>query len=287
MEASFKLGEIVWTKLKGYPWWPGMIKEIISDQEYIVKFFIELSESKVNVNKIKPFEENKEEFSKTKLKKLNNIIKIADVVNKGCMSFEQHEKFVKNGIKLFEDQMAECEKIKKEKEKLEEKRREKIKEKEIINTVNCPKKFRALKKLKFLGKKRFNDTRNNYNMTKDLICSIDEFIFHKRDVKLFNGYDEFFNNMKNKIAESKLNTNGLNAILKLVKYMNNSRNFTNDISNKNSFISLRNEINKKIKETLFDENLLFISSSFNSFCTTYDSLELVNEAKNISNLIDI
>jgi len=58
--------------------------------------------------------------------------------------------------------------------------------------------------------------------------------------------------------------------------MNNSRNFTNDISNKNSFISLRNEINKKIKETLFDENLLFISSSFNSFCTTYDSLELVD-----------
>ena len=176
-----------------------------------MKFFIELSESKLNVNKIKPFEENKEEFSKTKLKKLNNIIKIADVVNKGCMSFEQHEKFVKNGIKLFEDQMAECEKIKKEKEKLEEKRREKIKEKEKINTINCPKKFRALKKLKFLGKKRFNDTRNNYNMTKDLICSIDEFIFHKRDVKLFNGYDEFFNNMKNKIAESKLNTNGLNV----------------------------------------------------------------------------
>ena len=76
------------------------------------------------------------------------------MVNKGYMSFEQHEKFVKNGIKLFEDQMAECEKIKKEKEKLEEKRREKIKEKEKINTVNCPKKFRALKKLKFLGKKR-------------------------------------------------------------------------------------------------------------------------------------
>ena len=100
-----------------------------------MKFFIELSESKVNVNKIKPFEENKEEFSKTKLKKLNNIIKIADVVNKGYMSFEQHEKFVKNGIKLFEDQMAECEKIKKEKEKLEEKRREK-------NGTNDPERLR-------------------------------------------------------------------------------------------------------------------------------------------------
>ena len=47
-------------------------------------------------------------------------------------------------------------------------------------------------------------------MTKELICSIDEFIFHKRDVKIFNEYDAFFNNMQNKITESKLNTNGLN-----------------------------------------------------------------------------
>ena len=165
----------------------------------------------MNINKIKSFEKNKEEFSKTKLKKLINIIKIADIVSKGIMTFEQHEKFVKNGIKLFEDQIAECEKLKKEKEKLEEKRKEKMKEKEKINNLICPRKFGALKKIKFIGKKRLNETRNNYNMTKDLICSIDEFIFHKRDVKLFNGYDDFFNNMKKKISESKLNTNGLNV----------------------------------------------------------------------------
>jgi hypothetical protein len=174
----------------------------------MVRFFIELSECKVNIAKIKSFQKNKEEFSKTKLKKLTNIIKIADIVSKGIMTFEQHEKFVKNGIKLFEEQMAENEKIKKEKERLEEKRKEKI---ELINGT---KKLGPFKKLKFLGKKRLSDSRNNYNMTKDLICSIDEFIFHKRDVKLFNGYDDFFNNMKKKISESKLNTNGLNVRIK-------------------------------------------------------------------------
>ena len=187
------------------------IKEIISEQEYLIKFFIELSECKVNINKIRSFQKNKEEFSKTKLKKLLNIIKIADIVSKGIMTFEQHEKFVKNGIKSFEDEMAECEKLKKEKERLEEKKKEKMKEKEKINNLIGLKKFGALKKIKFIGKKRLNETRNNYNMTKDLICSIDEFIFHKRDVKLFNGYDDFFNNMKKKISESKLNTNGLNV----------------------------------------------------------------------------
>ena len=275
------------------------IKEIISEQEYTVRFFIELSECKVNINKIKSFEKNKEEFSKTKLKKLINIIKISKAVSKGIMTFEQHEKFVKDGIRLYEDQIAELEKIKKEKERLEEKKKEK--EKEKINNINGIKKLGPFKKLKFLGKKRFAETRNNYNMTKDLICSIDEFIFHKRDVKLFNGYDDFFNNMKKKISESKLNTNGLNvrkyynniifidiiqAILKLVKYMNNSRNFATEISNKNSFISLKEEINKKIKETLFDQNLLFLSSSFNYFCSTYNSRDLIDEAKNISNLLD-
>ena len=68
--------------------------------------------------------------------------------------------------------------------------------------------------------------------------------------------------------------------------MNNSRNFTNDISNKSSFISLKNEINKKIKETLFDENSLFLSSSFNYFCSNYNIMDLEEEGKNISNIIE-
>ena len=128
------------------------------------------------------------------------------------MTFEQHTKFVKEGLKLYEEQIYELEKIKKEKKKLEEMKKEKIKEKERLNHIKNAKKFKSIKKMKFLGNKRnFGETRNNYNMTKELICSIDEFIFHKRDVKLFNGYDSFFNNMQNKISESKLNTNGLNV----------------------------------------------------------------------------
>jgi hypothetical protein len=46
--------------------------------------------------------------------------------------------------------MAECEKIKKEKERLEERKKEKMKEKEKINLINNHKKFGAIKKLKFL-----------------------------------------------------------------------------------------------------------------------------------------
>ena len=187
---------------------------MISEQECIVKFFNELSECKTNINKIRAFSKYKEEFSKTKLKKLSNIIKIADIISKGYMTFEQHTKFVKEGLKTYEEQIAELERIKKEKEKLEEKKKEKMKERERLNHIKNAKKFKAIKNMKFLGNKRnFGESRNNYQMTKELICSIDEFIFHKRDVKLFNGYDSFFNDMQKKITESKLNTNGLNVSL--------------------------------------------------------------------------
>ena len=271
------------------------IEKYTSSQECLVKFFIELSESKINISKLRPFNEYKEEFSKTKLKNLKNIIKIADLVSKGKMSFEQHIKFVKKGLKLYEEQYSELDKIKKEKKKLKIKKEEK----EKVNHVKNTKKFRTIKKMKFLGKKR-NLFKINYNcnMTKELICSIDEFIFHKREVKLINGYDAYFNDMKKKISETLINTNGLNvrkyriyfillqALLKLYKHMNNSRNFTQDISNKNSFISLKNEINSKIKESLFDENSLFLSSSFNYFCSNYNSSELSQEGINISNLLN-
>ena len=68
--------------------------------------------------------------------------------------------------------------------------------------------------------------------------------------------------------------------------MNNSRNFAQDISNKASFISLKNKINTKIKESLFDDNSLFLSSSFNYFCLNYNSSELSQEGINISNLLN-
>lgn len=68
--------------------------------------------------------------------------------------------------------------------------------------------------------------------------------------------------------------------------MNNSRNFAPDISCKHSFMSLKDEINTKIKESLFDVNSLFISSSFNDFCINYDSSDLSQEGITISNRLD-
>ena len=228
MEEKYIEGDIVWIKLKGYPWWPGIVSshknnykqfninlieqiyKFISSQECIVKFFIELSESKINITKIRPFDKYREEFSKTKLKKLKNIIKIAEMISKGEMTFEQHIIFAKRGLQFFEEQHCELIKMKKEKGNMELKKTEK----ERLYNIKNTKKFKTIKRRKFLGNKRkYNESKNIYNsnMTKELICSIDEFIFHKRELKLINGYDSYFDEMKQKISKSMLNTSGLNV----------------------------------------------------------------------------
>ena len=132
------------------------------------------------------------------------------MISKGEMTFEQHIKFAKRGLQFFEEQHSELIKMKKEKENMEVKKREK----ERLYNIKNTKKFKTIKRSKFLGNKRkYNENKNSYNsnMTKELICSIDEFIFHKREVKLINGYDSYFDEMKKKISESMLNTNGLNV----------------------------------------------------------------------------
>ena len=49
----------------------------------------------------------------------------------------------------------------------------------------------------------------------DLICSIDDFIYNKRNIKI-SEYDSFFEDIKSKISQNQLNTNGLNVSIYLI-----------------------------------------------------------------------
>ena len=74
--------------------------------------------------------------------------------------------------------------------------------------------------------------------------------------------------------------------MKFEKYINNPRNFPNDISNKKSFTDLKNAIKNKILETLFDDNSLFSSNAFNYFCSNELNYSFETEGKNIIKEID-
>jgi hypothetical protein len=73
-------------------------------------------------------------------------------------------------------------------------------------------KKRPGRKKRFLGKKRKNISHTvKHRLIMDLIYSIDDFIYNKRDFKL-NGYDSFFEEIQLKISKNNiLNTNGLNV----------------------------------------------------------------------------
>ena len=55
-------------------------------------------------------------------------------------------------------------------------------------------------------------------MTLDLIYSIDDFIFNKRDYKL-NDYDVFFMQIQDKIINNKLNTNSLHVRILIINFL--------------------------------------------------------------------
>ena len=177
---------------------------------------IELTECIISdISKIKPYKEYRKEFYKSKQKKLKNAIKFADKISLGEMSFEQHSSFIKKGIKLFEEQCKKLEEIKKE-EKNRIKRinignkKDKINKKIRNENGNGDiKKKLIFKKRGMLGKKRKASSHIKSNsLMMDLTYSIDDFIYNKRDFKI-NDYNSFFRDIKAKMSERELNSNGL------------------------------------------------------------------------------
>ena len=82
--------DIVWAKMKGYPWWPGTIRNILNNstpinhkaiskkKTYIIDFIGNKSHGEVTKNEIKLFKQNYEEHCKTKNPLLIKSIEMAN-----------------------------------------------------------------------------------------------------------------------------------------------------------------------------------------------------------------
>ena len=87
-ESDFKEKEIIWAKIKEYPWWPGIIKhisyrgihtndELIKQKIYTIDFIGEKNHVKLSKDKIESFIPNFEIHSNTKKSNLLKSIEIA------------------------------------------------------------------------------------------------------------------------------------------------------------------------------------------------------------------
>jgi hypothetical protein len=91
MENIFQKGEVVWAKVRGYSWWPGIIRKIIlkpnnlnskekeieKEIKFVVKFIGDNSHSILPKEKLENFQEKFSIYSRTKKKHLINSIKLA------------------------------------------------------------------------------------------------------------------------------------------------------------------------------------------------------------------
>jgi hypothetical protein len=98
---SFKVDQIVWAKVLGYPWWPGRIYSIDIDKKdqttiYTVSFIGEDNHAEVKTDKIWDFTTYKENFQKQRniknLKKFHTSIELAERMAKDKINPEEQSK---------------------------------------------------------------------------------------------------------------------------------------------------------------------------------------------------
>ena len=221
-----------------------MKKNPNNESQVLVKFIGDMTHSIISYSKLKPYEKYKKDYSNTKKQKLLNAIDIADKIYNKEMTYEQHYYLCQKGIDSCQKKTLYI------KEKMKE---EKKKEKEKLKDNNLLKN----EKNSFLGNKRGNNIINNYNLNnnkingKELGIIIEDFIYYKKG----NSIDEYkstFEKMKLMIDNNKLNNNLMNSLIKLLRFLNNTRNFNEKIISMDFFIEFQNIIKNKILLFLFD-----------------------------------
>ena len=249
-----------------------------------VKFIGDLTHSTVGISKIKKFEENLNEYSKIKRNNLLHLIEIAKKISKGEMTYQQHYNFCKKGISCNK-QISLLEQLNKEKEK-------EIKIKKKDNKLLGNKRVNENKKLNLNNINNINNYNNKQNVINnntnnriiqylphDLNRIIDEFIYNKRNIPN-EELSTHLENIKNYICKTKLNNNSFHLLIKLNRFLNSSRNFSEKIINSEIFIELNNIIKDKIIEDIFqNDNVIDLEENFED-TSEKELIDLINNYYN-------
>ncbi|EGR28723.1 pwwp domain protein, partial [Ichthyophthirius multifiliis] len=104
-QKAIKKNQVVWAKLKGYPWWPSFV-QFVGKQEIIVNFLGENSHATLKFDQVQDFKQYYNQNVKgmnIKNKKLINAIYAGQRIIEGKSTFEQEQKNVidKNNNQVF------------------------------------------------------------------------------------------------------------------------------------------------------------------------------------------
>ena len=188
IKEEFNTKELVWAKLKGFPWWPAIIRDIYISKNkrcYYVGYLCEKNGSSLNENNIKKWKPNYEIFKNGNTNKINSknaktssikndflcALELANMYYEEKIDEKDHQKFLdKFQNKKERHNLQNIESFFKNiiKEKLDPKYEEKkINENKIINTNDNKDiaKIDSFKKL--IGKKRNYSAEKENNKTKE------------------------------------------------------------------------------------------------------------------------
>jgi len=93
---SFKKGDVVWAKIKGFPWWPAVIADVDNGEngegetEILTNFIGEFSHACLPPDKVANYKEYYDTYSKSKKKGLLESIAVADKIIKGETTYDRN-----------------------------------------------------------------------------------------------------------------------------------------------------------------------------------------------------
>ena len=108
-ETDFKIKELCWAKLKGYPWWPAIIRDIPNsskEKTYLVGYLCEKKGSKLKVTNLKKWKDNYAQFKDGGFKKSKNgkvskcrndflcALKFGEMYSEGKIDLDGHDNFI-------------------------------------------------------------------------------------------------------------------------------------------------------------------------------------------------
>ena len=203
-QNNFKLNELCWVKIKGYPWWPAVITNIqtVKDKKKYFAFYIcESKYSEINEENIKKWKENYESFhSGLTYKKPKNAnkdfqvaLKVAELLNEEKITLTDHKNFLEEYKSVKErHNLINVEKyFNKIIAKNQKKKKEEITKNNEISKIKKnkkkPKENIKIEKTNLLGKKRKLTPEKKFkNIEKDIVNKKIEITISRKDMSKIN-----------------------------------------------------------------------------------------------------
>ena len=209
---EFKIKELCWAKIKGFPWWPAIIREIKysnNKKYYNIGYICESKGSDLDGSSLKKWQENYELFKqgwtspkdKRSLKQndFDCSLAMADKLAEGKLTPEEHDKYLskyktkkeRNSLYNIHEFLKEIESKKENKENQKKEAENEIKEKpekkkllgrkrkekviEIVDDENKSENIQEIKEIEEIKEKKDEElemTKKDLNKTEDLVKNI-------------------------------------------------------------------------------------------------------------------